>query len=86
MSNLTTLTTVVLLVWHFPNFSISDNLIRKGFWNTSWMGFLQTTGLSVSLYLYLGSWWRHFTECPFPFDYFVSSSVELSGAQCLVRD
>ena len=32
----------------FPNFSISDNLIRKGFWNTLWMGFPQTTGLSVS--------------------------------------
>ena len=32
MSNLTTLTIVVLLVWHFPNLSISDNLTRKGFW------------------------------------------------------
>ena len=28
MSNLTTLTIVVPLVWHFPNLSISDNLLR----------------------------------------------------------
>ena len=54
MSNLTTLTIVILLVWHFPNISISDNLIRKGIWNTLSMGFPQTTGLSVSLNLYFG--------------------------------
>ena len=54
MSNLTTLTIVILLVWHFPNLSISDDLIKKGFWNTLWIGFPQTMGLSVSLNLYFG--------------------------------
>ena len=43
-------------------------LIRKGFWNTSWMDFHETTRLWFLKTFTLGSCWRHFTECLFRFE------------------